>query len=88
MLWVSLFHQEETKSRHVFMWTIFKEKQTGPSTESTAQVTYESKEYKCYMHLPPKRDMNVTGPEQHRLWKYNHAKLAIFISITFNCCIL
>ena len=33
--WVSLFRQEATKYRHVFLPTIIKEIQTGPFTEST-----------------------------------------------------
>ena len=59
MLRVSLFRQEATKYRHVFLPSIIKEIQTGPFTESTVYDTHESEEYKRYMHVLRKRDMNV-----------------------------
>ena len=59
MIWVCLFSEEVTKYRHVFLLTIIKEIQTGPSTESTAYVTFGSKEYKRYMHIYPICDIHV-----------------------------
>ena len=41
------------------MLTIIKEIQIDPLMESTAYVTYRSKEYKRYIHVPPKCDMHV-----------------------------
>ena len=62
---MSLFRQEATKYRRVFLSTIIKEIQIGPFTESTAYVTFGFKEYKRYINVPRKRDMHV-GPTHNR----------------------